>query len=79
MEGKGVMIISFKMVDGSRIDVQANKYQEEKLYQDLNADEKEIWQWWQVYNEEWKKIILRTNNIVSITVKGDDNDSKGIS
>ena len=73
------MIISFKMVDGSRIDIQANKYQEEKLYQDLNADEKEIWQWWQVYNEEGKKIVLRTNNIVSITVKGDDNDSKGIS
>lgn len=72
------MIISFKMVDGSRIDIQANKYQEEKLYQDLNADEKEIWQWWQVYNEEGKKIVLRTNNIVSITVKGNDNDSQTI-
>lgn len=73
------MIISFKMIDGSRIDIPANEYQQEKLYQDLNADEKEIWQWWQVYNENEKQIILRTNNIVSITIKRNDDDGKRIS
>lgn len=68
------MIISFKMVDGSRIDVPANQYQKEKLIQDLSEDN-DLCQWWQVCDENEKLIILRINNIVSITIKGDGDDS----
>ena len=71
------MIISFKMVDGSRIDVPANQYQKEKLIQDLSEDN-DLCQWWQVCDENEKLIILRINNIVSITIKGDGDDSKTI-
>ena len=65
------MIISFKMVDGSRIDVPANQYQKEKILQDLEGDD---FEYLQVHNDNSKLIILRTNNIVSITIKGDADD-----
>lgn len=70
------MIISFKMVDGSRIDVPANQYQKEKILQDLEGDD---FEYLQVHHDNSKLIILRTNNIVSITIKGDADDSKTIS
>lgn len=74
------MIISFKMVDGSRYDVPANQYQKEKLIQDLSNDGgSNAWHWWQICDEHEKLVILNTNNIVSITVKGDADDGKGIS
>lgn len=74
------MIISFKMVDGSRYDVPANQYQKEKMFQDLSNDGgSDGWHWWQICDEYEKLVILNTNNIVSITVKGDADDGKTIS
>ena len=70
------MIISFKMVDGSRIDVPANQYQKEKILQDLECDD---FEYLQVHHDNSKLIILRTSNIVSITIKGDADDGKGLS
>ena len=70
------MIISFKMVDGSRYDVPANKYQKEKILQDLSGND---FEYLQVQQNDSKLIILRTNNIVSITIKGDADDGKTIS
>ena len=37
------------------------------------------WHWWQICDEYEKLVILNTNNIVSITIKGDADDGKGIS
>lgn len=73
------MIISFKMVDGSRYDVPANQYQKEKMFQDLSKDDGIAWHWWQICDEHEKLVILNTSNIVSITLKGDADDSKTIS
>lgn len=80
MEGENGMIISFKMVDGSRYDVPANQYQKAKMFKDLNDDSSiNSWHWLQAYDENEKLIILRTNNIVSITINGDADDGKTIS
>lgn len=74
------MIISFKMIDGSRYDVPANQYQKEKLFQDLSEDGGiNAWHWCQVCDENEQLIILNTNSVVSITIKGDADDGKGLS
>lgn len=70
------MIISFKMVDGSRYEFEDSKEQIE-MYE-------RIWELRGLpsivpIEQENKTVILNEKHIVSITIKGDDNDSKGIS
>ena len=54
----------------------ANQYQKEKILQDLECDD---FEYLQVHHDNSKLIILRTSNIVSITIKGDADDGKGLS
>ena len=69
------MTISFKMVDGSRYEFEDSKEQIE-MYE-------RIWELRGLpdivpIEEENKTVILNGKHIVSITIKGDDNDSKTI-
>lgn len=75
MEGENRMTISFKMVDGSRYEFEDSKEQIE-MYE-------RIWELRGLpdivpIEEENKTVILNGKHIVSITIKGDDNDSKTI-
>lgn len=70
------MIISFKMVDGSRYDVPATFAQKEVMIANLMTGNED---WYDVYEDERKQIILRASNIVSITIKGDADDGKRLS
>lgn len=71
------MIISFKMVDGSRIDLPVTHDEKEFLLTRLRLYKE--WQWLEIDRGNDKKIMLKNENIISVTIKGDDNDSKGIS
>lgn len=64
------MVISYKMIDGSHIDVPV---QERQKLNDLTAAL--FSPWVHAYDGDDKRIILRSSNIVSITIKGDGDDS----
>ena len=70
------MIISFKMIDGSRIDVLASDDFKKTLVDSIMFRKGE---WFNVFNDGKEDIYLRSNNIVSITIKGDADDGKGLS
>lgn len=71
------MIISYKMVDGSRIDVPVTSSQKEAML--INLTRSNTANWFNVFEDERKQILLRASNIVSITIKGDADDGKTIS
>ena len=71
------MIISFKMLDGSRIDIPATYAQKEAMIGNLMVNGAN--EWFDVFDDGNKNIILRGSNIVSITIKGESDDSKTIS
>lgn len=75
MEGEDGMIISIKMVDGSRIDVLASDDFKKTLVGSIMSGKGE---WFNVLNDGKEDVYLRSNNIVSITIKGDGDDSKTI-
>lgn len=73
MEREGVMIISYKMVDGSRIDVPVTSAQKDAMI--INLMRSNTANWFNVFEDERKQILLRASNIVSITINGEADDS----
>lgn len=67
------MIISYKMVDGSRIDVPVTSAQKDAMI--INLMRSNTANWFNVFEDERKQILLRASNIVSITINGEADDS----
>lgn len=66
------MIISYKMVDGSRMDAQITSAQKEAMLLNIFRSNSN---WYNVFEDERKQILLRASNIVSITINGEADDS----
>lgn len=65
------MVISFKMIDGSRIDVPITKEQQETIIDEIECGYRN----WFGFNDGNRELYLHINNIVSVIIKGDGDDS----